>query len=122
MKTMQLLNELDLSARHAHAEGLYVDKNGRVLRYTLKPGQSFREHQTPESPSYIVVLKGQGIFAGADGKEERIGPNALLIFDPGEKHIIRAIDQELVFVGFLRGAPGNISDRVGGELGRRHAA
>jgi quercetin dioxygenase-like cupin family protein len=122
MKTMQLLEELDFSAQDAHAEGLFVDKHGRVLRFTLKPGQSFREHNTPESPSYMVVLKGHGIFAGADGKEEQIGPHALLIFDPGEKHIIRAIDQDLVFVGFLHGAPGNVSDKVGGEIGRRENA
>ncbi|HZQ09258.1 MAG TPA: cupin domain-containing protein [Anaerolineae bacterium] len=119
MKTMQLLDELDFSAHDAHAEGLFVDKNGRALRFTLKPGQSFRKHNTPESPSYMVVLKGQGIFAGADGKEEQFGPNAMLIFDAGENHIIRAVDQELVLVGFLHGAPGNTSDKIGGEIGRR---
>jgi hypothetical protein len=29
----------------------------------------------------------------------------LLVFDPGEDHFVRALD-ELVFVGFLHGAPG----------------
>jgi quercetin dioxygenase-like cupin family protein len=119
MKTMQLLEAPEFSAQDAHAEGLFVDKNGRVLRYTLKPGQSFREHNTPDSPSYLVVLKGQGIFAGADGKEQRLGPNAMLIFDPGENHVIRAVEDELVLVGFLHGAPGNVSDKIVGEIGRR---
>lgn len=119
MKTMQLLETLEFSAQDAHAEGLFVDKSGRALRFTLKPGQSFREHNTPQSPSYMVVLKGQGMFAGADGKSERFGPNAMLIFDAGENHVIRALDEELVFVGFLHGAPGNHSDKVGGEIGRR---
>lgn len=119
MKTMQLLEKLEYSAQDAHAEPLYVDKAGRVLRFTLKPGQSIKEHNTPDSPFYVVVLKGQGMFAGADGKEERFGPNAMLIFDAGENHMIRAVDGELVFIGFLHGAPSNVSDRVGGEIGRR---
>ncbi len=119
MKTMQLLEELDFSAQDAHAEGLFVDKNGRALRFTLKPGQAIKEHNTPDSPSYMVVLKGQGMFAGADSKEERFGPNSMLIFDAGEDHTIRALDGELVFIGFLHGAPSNVSDRVGGEIGRR---
>lgn len=119
MKTMQLLETLEFSAQDAHAEPLYVDRHGRVLRFTLKPGQSIKEHNTPDSPFYVVVLKGQGMFAGADGKEEHFGPNAMLIFDPAENHVIRALDEELVFVGFLHGAPGNDSDKVGGEIGRR---
>lgn len=119
MKTMQLLETLEFSSQDAHAEGLFVDKNGRALRFTLRPGQSFKEHNTPESPSYMVVLKGHGMFAGADGREERFGPNAMLIFDAGENHVIRAVDEELVFVGFLHGALGNDSDKVGGAIGRR---
>ncbi|MGB8644802.1 MAG: cupin domain-containing protein [Anaerolineae bacterium] len=119
MKAIQLLQALEFSDRDAHADPLYVDKAGRVLRFTLKPGQSFKEHNTPDSPFYVVVLKGQGIFSGADGKEERFGPNAMLIFDAGENHMIRAVDGELVFIGFLHGAPSNVSDRVGGEIGRR---
>jgi len=53
------------------------------------------------------VLKGKGIFAGKDGKEQSLGPNSLLIFDPGERHYIRAGKVALVFVGFLHGAPSN---------------
>lgn len=119
MKTIQLLENLEYAERDAHAEPLYVDKAGRLLRFTLKPGQSIKEHNTPDSPFYVVVLKGEGMFAGADGKEERFGPNSMLIFDAGENHIIRAVDGELVFIGFLHGAPSNVSDKIGGEIGRR---
>jgi quercetin dioxygenase-like cupin family protein len=76
-----------------------------VLLFRLKPEQSFREHNAPSSPFYVVVLSGRGVFAGGDGVGQTFGPNTLLVFDPGEKHIIRALD-ELVFVGFLHGAPG----------------
>lgn len=119
MKTIQLLENLEFSDKGAHAQPLYVDRNGRAIRFMLKPGQSIREHNAPSSPVYIVVLKGHGMFAGGDGKAEQFGPNALLIFDPRENHLIRALDDDLVFVGFFRGAPSNVSEKMGGEISRR---
>jgi quercetin dioxygenase-like cupin family protein len=88
-----------------YAEPLFVNENGRILRFTLKPGQSVQEHTAPNSPVYIVVLKGEGLFSGGDSQEERFGPGALLIFDKGEPHAIRADGAELVFVAFLHGVP-----------------
>lgn len=104
MKTMHLLEGLQFHDKDPYAQPLFVDKTGRVLRFTLRPGQSIREHNAPDSPFYAVVLKGQGMFAGSNGKEQQFGPNSLLVFDPGENHLIRALDEELVFVGFLQGA------------------
>jgi quercetin dioxygenase-like cupin family protein len=117
MKGIQLLNDLQFSAKRPDADPIYVDKNGRIIRFELEPGQSIRQHNAPDSPFYAVVLKGSGMFAGADGKEEQFGPNSLLIFEPGENHAIRALDEKLVFIGFLHGAPSNVSDRVGGVIG-----
>ncbi len=88
-----------------YAEPLFVNENGRILRFTLKPGQSVQEHTAPNSPVYIVVLKGEGLFSGDDNQEERFGPGALLIFDTGEPHAIRTDGEELVFVAFLHGVP-----------------
>ena len=118
MRTTQLLEALEFHEPAPYAQPLYVDEHGRVLRFTLKPGQSISEHDAPHSPFYVVVLKGRGAFAGDDGKDQQFGPNALLIFDPGECHTVRALDQELVFVGFLHGVPGTRPGYVGGELGR----
>ena len=118
MRTAQLLEGLEFHEPAPYAQPLYVDEHGRVLRFTLKPGQSIREHNTPHSPFYVVVLRGHGAFAGGDGKEEQFGPSALLIFDPGELHMVRALDEELVFVGFLHGVPGDRPSKAGGELGR----
>ena len=119
MKTTNLMEGIQFSDKDVHAEPLYVDKHGRAIRFALKPGQSIKEHNAPNSSFYAVVLKGHGMFAGGDGKEQVLGPNALLIFDPKENHAIRALDEELVFVGFLHGAPSNISEKVGGKLGRK---
>jgi hypothetical protein len=34
-----------------------------------------------------------------------VGSNTLLVFEPGEQHSVHALDN-LVFLGFLHGAPG----------------
>lgn len=120
MKTMQLLEGLEFADQAPNAEPLYVDAHGRVLRFTLKPGQSIREHNAPHSPLYVVVLQGHGMFTGGDGHEQQLGPNSLLIFDPAEGHAIRAINEALVFVSFLHGVPGMPLDKVGGTLTRDH--
>lgn len=104
MKTITLLENREFQNKDPYAQPLFADKTGRVLRFTLQPGQSIREHNAPDSPFYIVVLKGQGMFTGSDGQEQQCGPNSLLIFEPGENHVTRALEEELVFVGFLHGA------------------
>ncbi|MCP4421156.1 MAG: hypothetical protein GY805_31480 [Chloroflexi bacterium] len=106
MKTAQLLEGLEFHDKDPYAQPLHVEKDGRILRFTLLPGQSVREHNAPRSPVYIVVLKGRGMFSGGDGIESLFGPNSLLIFSSGENHAIRALDEELVFVAILHGAGG----------------
>jgi quercetin dioxygenase-like cupin family protein len=119
MKSTALFEHLEFREESPNAQALYVDKNGRVIRFTLKPGQSIKGHQVPDSPFYVVVLQGHGRFMGREGTEHRVGPNDLLIFDPGEEHSVVADDEELVFVGFLHGASANTTEKVGGELGRQ---
>ncbi len=101
MKTANLLENLTFKDE-AHANPLHVDRQGRAILFTLKAGQSIREHNAPSSPFFAVILKGQGIFTGGDGVEHTYGPNTLLVFDAGEQHSVRAVE-ELVFVGFLHG-------------------
>jgi quercetin dioxygenase-like cupin family protein len=106
VKTVKLMENWEFKDDNPYAQPLFVAQDGRILRFALRPGQSVREHSAPHSPVYIVVLQGQGMFAGADGKEQQFGLNALVIFDAGENHSIRAMDEDLVFVTFLHGAPG----------------
>jgi quercetin dioxygenase-like cupin family protein len=103
MKVANLLENLKFGSTEPHAEPLHVDKDGRAILFTLKPGQSIREHNAPSSPFFVVVLKGKGVFT-SDGSEQTCGPDTLLVFDAAEQHAIHAIEQ-LVFVGFLHGAP-----------------
>jgi quercetin dioxygenase-like cupin family protein len=104
MKTAHLLEGLEFHDRKPNAEPLHRDKESRAYRFMLKPGQQVSEHNAPDSPVHLVVLKGHGLFAGGDGEEQQFGPNTLLIFDPGENHAIRASDEELVFLVILHGA------------------
>lgn len=119
MKTMHLFDELKFRDKDPYAEPLLVDQHGRILRFTLRPGQAIKEHNAPKSPFYVVVLRGRGLFAGGDGQEREVGPHALLVFDPGENHIIRAMDEELVFVGFLHGVEETRPGKVGGKLAQQ---
>ena len=105
MKHINLRENWKFSDKGPHAEPLYADKNGRGILFTLKPNQSIREHNAPSSPFYVIVLSGRGVFAGGDDQEQTVGPNTLLMFDPGENHSIRALE-DLVFIGILHGVPG----------------
>jgi quercetin dioxygenase-like cupin family protein len=118
MKTEQLLEHLEFHEDNAYAQPLLVDLQGRIIRFMLKAGQSITEHNVPHSPFYVVVLQGWGLFAGADGKEQKCGPNTLLVFDPAENHSVRALDEDLVFIGILHGIPSTRPGKEGGELGR----
>lgn len=117
MKTKQLLKDLEFHDTVPFAQPILVDANSRILRWMLKPGQKIEEHQVPDSPFYVVILKGRGMFAGADGQEYEYGPHDLLIFEQGEQHAVRALNEELVFVSFLRGVDAMRPDRIGGEIG-----
>lgn len=118
MRTMQLLESLEFDEKRAHASPLFVDKAGRVLCFALRPGQSLKEHAAPSSPLYLVVVKGEGMFAGGDGKERRLGPSSLAILDRGEAHSIRALDEDLVFLGILHGEPTARTGKVAGKMAR----
>ena len=105
MKAINLLENLKFGDKEPRAEPICSARDGRAILFTLKPGQSIPEHNAPSTPFFVVVLKGKGVFAGSDGDTHTYGPNTLLVFDSGENHLIRAINDELVFIGFLHGSP-----------------
>ena len=118
MRVMELTEGLEFRENKPNSQPLYVDANGRILRFALRPGQSIDEHSAPNSPFYVTVLQGKGIFTGGDGQEREVGPNTLLVFDPAERHSVRAVDEDLVFIGFLHGVGSARPDKVGGLLGQ----
>ncbi len=60
--------------------------------------------------------QGEGLFAGGDGTERRLGPGFLAILDPGEAHSVRALDGDLVFVAILHGEPTARPGAVAGTM------
>ncbi|MCC7019917.1 MAG: cupin domain-containing protein [Ardenticatenales bacterium] len=106
MLSIALHDNVVFHDKDPNAEPLFVDKTGRILRFSLKAGQSVQEHVSPHSPVYIVVLEGVGVFSGGDKQEQRSGPGTLFVIAAGEAHAIRAEDEELVFLAFLHGVPG----------------
>ncbi len=105
MKVIALLKDVEVHDKYPNAEPLFVSEEARVMRFALRPGQVVREHNAPHSPVIVTVLQGRGLFAGSDGVEQEFGPNDLLIFQAGEDHSIRALNEDLIFVAFLREAP-----------------
>lgn len=105
MLSISVYDNIIFDEQNAHAEALFVDRGGRVLRFALKPGQMIGEHNAPSSPMYILIMQGSGIFSGGDQKAQRFGRGMMLAFDVGETHAILAEDEELVFLAFLHGVP-----------------
>jgi quercetin dioxygenase-like cupin family protein len=105
MKTFKVHENIIFNDPNPNAEPLHVDQYGRILRFALQPGQTVQEHNAPNSPVNIIVLQGQGHFAGGDGQEHKIGPDTMILFDPGENHTIKALDEPLVFLAILHEAP-----------------
>ena len=72
----------------------------------------------PDSPFNIVMLDGRDMFARRGRKKEEHGPASLLLFETGEGHSVRALDEYLVLVNFLQAAEIMRPDQTGGEIGR----
>ncbi|MEX0999538.1 MAG: cupin domain-containing protein [Thermodesulfobacteriota bacterium] len=105
MESLNLMEGIKFNDSHPIAQPIHVDKNGRLLQFALKPGQELKEHSSPSSPVYLLVLKGEGVFKDESGSEATAGPGSILIYDVNEKHSVKAGDQELVFVAILHGSP-----------------
>ena len=121
MESRSLLSHLEFHDVDPYAKPLLVNQDVRILNWMLKPGQSTSEHAVPDSPFYVVVIQGRGIFSGGNGIEEEHGPATLLLFERGESHLVRALDEDLIFISFMHGAGVMRPDRTGGVIGREAA-
>ncbi len=53
----------------------------------------------------MIILQGKGVFTGRDGVEQECGPGMMVVFDAGETHAVRALDEDLVYVSIYNGVP-----------------
>lgn len=103
MKTITLLDdELVFGDNGPYTQQLLSDTIGKIVRYTLKPGQELDETHAPYTPRYFMVLQGEGLFKTADNDNGvKVGSGSLVVFAPREDNTIQALDNDLVVIGFL---------------------
>ena len=108
MRTIDLFEDVIFSERKAHAESLHSNEEGRALRFAFLPDQKIESHEAPHSPIHLVIIQGRGMFAGADGVERECSEGMMVIFDSGEKHTVRALDEKLVYVAIYKESPAGL--------------
>lgn len=103
MKTIKYKENVKFNKDHGVADPLFIDKNSRLLRFSLLPGQSIKEHRAPSSPVFIKIIEGRGLFWGKDGNKQEYDSNSIIIFSQNEIHGVSALDEKLVFIALLHG-------------------
>ena len=70
MQSFDIMKDVEFKTEHPVVETILADKDTRLIRFSLLPGQVIKEHSAPSSPVYFVVLEGRGEFSdgGADRK------------------------------------------------------
>ena len=95
MKTWDL-SSLDVTPHQPTV--LSSDKEGRAIAIQLPAGESLSEHQVHER-AWLVVLDGTIELADAGGDTTQGGVGLVAIFDPNERHEVRASeDSRLLLV------------------------
>ena len=64
--SFDLLKDVEFKEEHPHAETILADRDTRLIRFSLLPGQSIKEHSAPSSPVYIIILEGRATFTGGE--------------------------------------------------------
>lgn len=72
-------------------EVLASDDEGRAIAINLPGGESLQEHQVHER-AWLVVAAGSVEIDDATGETVAGGPGLLVIFDPNERHEVRAVE------------------------------
>ena len=62
---------------------------GRSIALSLPAGEALQEHEVHER-AYVVVTDGTVEIADADGRSTPAGAGFLAVFEPGERHEVRA--------------------------------
>jgi quercetin dioxygenase-like cupin family protein len=83
------LSKLDVAPRQP--EVLSSDQEGRAIVIQLAAGKSLQEHQVHER-AWLVVLSGAIEVDDSDGNCTKGGTGLLAVFDPNERHEVRATE------------------------------
>jgi quercetin dioxygenase-like cupin family protein len=82
------LREVDVQPHQP--EVLHSEGEGRTILIQLPAGEALQDHQVHER-AWLVVVDGEIEVDGrGDGETVTGGPGSLTIFDPNERHEVRA--------------------------------
>jgi quercetin dioxygenase-like cupin family protein len=94
MQTWDLGN-LDVEPRQP--EVLSSDDEGRVIAIQLPAGERLQEHQVHER-AWLLVISGAIEVDDSGGETTKGGPGMLALFDPNERHEVRATEDSRVLL------------------------
>lgn len=77
-------------------EVLHSDGEGRTILIRLPAGEALQDHQVHER-AWLVVVDGE-IEIDGDGGTDTGAPGFLAVFDPNERHEVRARSDALVLL------------------------
>ena len=90
------LNSVDVKPREP--EVLVSEQEGRAIAIQLQAGDALDEHQVHER-AWLLVISGEIEVDDAGGATTKGGPGMLALFDPNERHEVRASeDSRLLLV------------------------
>jgi quercetin dioxygenase-like cupin family protein len=81
------ITALDIEAHQPQV--LRSDEETRAISLLLPAGEELSEHQVHER-AYVVVVSGEAEFTTANGTTVEGGPGLLAVFEPAERHTVRA--------------------------------
>jgi quercetin dioxygenase-like cupin family protein len=87
------------------ATALMHDAPGaRLVVFRIEPGQQVAPH-TSTSTVILSITSGGGIILGAEG-ERTVRAGEIVVYEPGELHGMRALDEQLVIMAAITPRPG----------------
>jgi quercetin dioxygenase-like cupin family protein len=75
---------------------LFSQAAWRGVVIDLQSGESMGEHQVHEN-AVVEIVSGR-VAVEADGREVECDPGTLVVFEPGERHAVRAVEASRVLL------------------------
>jgi quercetin dioxygenase-like cupin family protein len=94
---VQIWDLSNLDVQPHQPEVLSSDQEGRAIAINLPAGESLQEHQVHER-AWLVVLGGSIEVDDSEGKCTSGGIGLTAVFDPNERHEVRAVKDSLLLL------------------------
>ena len=86
-----------LDVAHRQPQVLDSEDEGRAIVLQLPAGERLQEHQVHER-AWVLVISGGVEISLPDGETVRGGTGLLAVFDPAERHEVRATEDARVLL------------------------